>query len=168
MTWISQDNRETLSTVGTSGPTARGSAPCHLHATSDGHARYRADNHGHFPVPVSWSQSRRPARTHPANMPDKDEAAGPRWVRTASGTAGPCMTLGAKQPRRWVRTPQPTAAVGSRWSQRRSATSCHQRGDAQVRAFVGQVPQVNELPSSALRQRFKLVPILPPSLPAKR
>ena len=38
--------------------------------------------------PMTWPPNALAAGTHPVNMPDKDEAAGPRCVRTASGTAG--------------------------------------------------------------------------------
>jgi hypothetical protein len=58
--------------------------------------------------------------------------------------------------------------LGRAGGERRSATSGHQRADAQVRALVGRVPQVNGLPSSALRQRFKVVPIFPPSSRTRR
>src|SRR5215216_4474804 len=49
--------------------------PCHLRATPDGQSRYPADNHGHCHPSMSWFSFPLPARTHPANMPDKDEVA---------------------------------------------------------------------------------------------
>jgi hypothetical protein len=45
-------------------------------------------------------------------------------------------------------------ALGSQ----RVGTSDHQLADTQVRALVGRLPQVNGLPSRALRHRFKVVP----------
>jgi hypothetical protein len=51
---------------------------CHPHAISEGQSRYRADNHGHRRRPLSWPRHAPPARTHPANMPDKTAMAGGR------------------------------------------------------------------------------------------
>jgi hypothetical protein len=45
-------------------------------ATSDGQARSLKDNHGHLRWPDELVVIAGPARTHPADMPDKDEAAG--------------------------------------------------------------------------------------------
>ena len=64
--------------VGTAPPRPRPPAAphrsCHSRATSKGQPRYRADNHGHFHPTVELVVLAGPARTHPANMPDKDEA----------------------------------------------------------------------------------------------
>jgi hypothetical protein len=49
---------------------------CHSRATSDGQPRYRADNHGHIHATDELVVLAGPARTHPANVPDKDEAGG--------------------------------------------------------------------------------------------
>jgi hypothetical protein len=50
--------------------------PCHSRATSDGQPRYRADNHGHIYATDELGILAGPARTHPANVPDKDEGGG--------------------------------------------------------------------------------------------
>jgi hypothetical protein len=87
--------------------------PCHLRARSDGHARYRADNHGHCPRPTGWLSLTRPARTHPVNMPDKDEVPGSspgrptphrrRSQRSQHRARSARRRLGP----RWGRTPHP-------------------------------------------------------------
>ena len=110
-------------------------------------------------------------------MPERG-GAGPCWVRAASGTAGSswtrAVTTGTTKPQlRRHSQPRPELLqrggggfeplsqpllwialgpqrVGDLWS----------LADAQVRALVGRLPQVNGLPSSALRQRFKVVPKL--------
>jgi hypothetical protein len=44
---------------------------CHSRATPQGQARYPADNHGHLYATDVLVVLARPARTHPANVPDK-------------------------------------------------------------------------------------------------
>jgi hypothetical protein len=66
---------------------------CHPHAISEGQSRYRADNHGHRRRPLSWPRHAPPARTHPANMPDRMRSqvqvlAGPQNRLVTSGNAG--------------------------------------------------------------------------------
>jgi hypothetical protein len=67
--------------VGTAPPRPRPPAAphrsCHSRATSKGQPRYRADNHGHFHPTVELVVLAGPARTHPANMPDKEEVPSP-------------------------------------------------------------------------------------------
>src|SRR5215211_5201181 len=66
-------------------PPAAPHRSCHSRATSKGQPRYRADNHGHFHPTVELFVLAGPARTHPANMPDKPRcrpAGGARsWVK---------------------------------------------------------------------------------------
>ena len=47
---------------------------CHPRATSKGQSRSQRTATVNLAGPISWSSLARPARTHPANMPDKEEA----------------------------------------------------------------------------------------------
>ena len=49
---------------------------CHSRATSKGQSRSPADNHGHICTTDELAVLAGPARTHPANVPDKDEVGG--------------------------------------------------------------------------------------------
>ena len=78
--WRILRTAENVLGVGTAPPRPRPPAvphqSCHSRATSKGQSRYPADNHGHIYATDELVVLAGPARTHPANMPDKDEAAG--------------------------------------------------------------------------------------------
>ena len=58
---------------------------CHSRATSKGQSWSAADNHGHIHATDELVVLAGPARTHPANVPDKDEVPGPSLgVRSAT------------------------------------------------------------------------------------
>jgi hypothetical protein len=67
---------------------------CHSRATSKGRSRYPADNHGHIYATDELVVLPGPARTHSANMPNKDEVPGSSPAGALgghSGTSGQAM-----------------------------------------------------------------------------
>jgi hypothetical protein len=83
---------------------------CHSRATSKGRPRYPADNHGHSYATDELVVLPGPARTHPTNMPDKDEV---QATPAALGPAGGRL----RRPSSARRRRQSSAA----WSPRRRA-----------------------------------------------
>ena len=85
---------------------------CHSRATSEGQSRCTADSHGQSRRPHSRTSLARPAGTHPANVPDKDEVPGSAdYLNTSFRAAGSPRAVVTAQ--MGVRIAAPTAVTTS-------------------------------------------------------
>ena len=108
---------------------------CHI----EGPISIPSDSHAQSRWPKSWSSLARPARTHPANAPDKDVFGAEAWIGLAvpAGPIGPwSRRTGAPRRPDGDRTPP-----GPRWVRMRSGSPGSRRARAVTTGSLN--PQVN-------------------------